>query len=71
MATKQRLSRLVRIERKCDRIIAELTQIRILKQYRKKEVDQAIEQMHANAKWMKEEAEKSTEQVRRLCETGS
>lgn len=59
-------TRLDRLERKCDRIISELTVIRQQLKYRVDDIDGAIERMHHHARRMRAEAERDARILRRV-----
>ncbi len=57
---------LQRVERKCDRILAELLVIRQSLTRRSTDIDAVIEQMHAQAKRMREYSEAERDVVRAM-----
>lgn len=58
--------RLCRVEKKCNRILSELSAIRQLLSYRVVDVDSVIDRMHQNARQMKTEARRDAAFLRRL-----
>lgn len=59
-------SRLERVERKCDIILSELAIIRKRLHPRSHAIDDAIEQMHRNARRMRAEAEKNAQLLHKV-----
>lgn len=62
----RRDKRLQRVERKCDRILAELLVIRQSLTRRSTDIDAVIEKMHAQAKRMREYSEAERDVVRAM-----
>lgn len=63
---RHRASRIERVERKCDRILSELSIIRRSLNAGTSSVDEAIERMHRNARRMRAESEKGARILREL-----
>ena len=61
-----KLSRLERVERKCDRILAELAMLRKRSAVQSRSVDDAIERMHRNARRMRAETDREAQIIRKL-----
>ncbi len=65
----RKYSRVERIERKCDRILRELSIIRRHLDTCKRPIDDAIELMHHNARRMRVQAEKDAQLLRKMFQT--
>lgn len=63
---KRRQSRLARVERKCDRILAELLILRQQLSRRPNDIDVAIERLHNQARIMRQQCEKERSEVRKM-----
>ena len=61
-----KLSRLERVERKCDRILAELAMLRKRSAVQSHSIDDAIERMHRNARRMRAETDREAQIIRKL-----
>lgn len=59
-------SRLDRIERKCDRILVELSLIRRQLSHRSGDIDDAIERMHRNARRMRAQSQQEAQYLRKM-----
>lgn len=63
---KRRQSRLTRVERKCDRILAELLILRQQLSRRPHDIDVVIERLHNQARVMRQQCEKERSAVRKM-----
>lgn len=63
---KRRQSRLDRVERKCDRILAELLIIRQQLTRRPSDIDTAIDRLHNQARKLRQQCEQERSQVRKM-----
>lgn len=63
---KRHQSRLARVERKCDRILAELLILRQQLSRRPNDIDVAIERLHYQARKIRQQCEKERSSVRKM-----
>lgn len=63
---KRRQSRLDRVERKCDRILAELLIIRQQLSRRPSDIDTAIDRLHQQARKLRQQCEQERSTVRKM-----